>query len=404
MTPESKSILITTIAARQGGVPAMLRFAIDALRRNGWDPHLAYYEPYSQSPELSVPVQALVRRAVSSRREEGIGGTKATAVGAWLPELEFTHYRPSAQWRELIAGFPMHLVISGTAIAGAALASLGKPFVAWLATDLEGDRCDRVGTFPWYRRMLDQGLNVHVLRAQERRVIHRAHVLALSKHTEGELNRIAGRKVVREVLPAPIDTRIFKPKAGFTTAGRIGFSGRLDDPRKNVALLLDSMVDLAHSCPESELVLIGHRPGTPLEAWIAARGLDARVKLLPYVAPEQLPEILAELDVFAVPSHQEGLCIAALEAMACGVPVISTRCGGPEDFISNGHNGWLVEANARDLADALRRVIKDRASRLSMGIAARRTIESHYSIGSAEKILMGALNQTFPNQIRSLCA
>ena len=339
MTPESKSILITTIAARQGGVPAMLRFAIDALRRNGWDPHLAYYEPYSQSPELSVPVQALVRRAVSSRREEGIGGTKATAVGAWLPELEFTHYRPSAQWRELIAGSPMHLVISGTAIAGAALASLGKPFVAWLATDLEGDRCDRVGTFPWYRRMLDQGLNVHVLRAQERRVIQHAHVLALSKHTEGELNRIAGRKVVREVLPAPIDTRIFKPKAGFTTAGRIGFSGRLDDPRKNVALLLDSMVDLAHSCPESELVLIGHRPGTPLEAWIAARGLDARVKLLPYVAPEQLPEILAELDVFAVPSHQEGLCIAALEAMACGVPVISTRCGGPEDFISDGHNG-----------------------------------------------------------------
>ncbi len=404
MTRKANSILVTTIAARQGGVPAMLRFAIDALRRNGWDPHLAYYQPYSLSPELSVPVHALGRRSVRARVEDGVGETRATAIGAWLPELEFTHYRPSSQWRSLIDSFPAHLVISGTAAAGAALASLGKPFVAWLATDLEGDRRDRVGTFPWYRRALDQGLNVHVLRAHERKVLASAHVLALSRHTERELDRIAGRKAVREVLPAPVDTRVFKAVAGATRPGRIGFSGRLDDPRKNVVLLLDAMVELAASCPDSELHLIGHRPGTPLESWIAERRLQARVKLRPYVEPAELPAILAELDVFAVPSHQEGLCIAALEAMACGVPVVSTRCGGPEDFVSDGHNGWLVDADAGALAGALRRVVDDRDRRQRMGNEARTTIESNYSIDSAEPILMGAINQIFPQQSRSLCA
>lgn len=404
MTRQDNSILVTTIAARQGGVPAMLRFAIGALRKNGWDPHLAYYQPYSLSPELSVPAYALGRRRVGSRVETGIGETRATAIGAWLPELEFTHYRPSGQWRELIDSFPAHLVISGTATAGAALASLGRPFVAWLATDLEGDRRDRVGNFPWYRRALDQAFNVHVLRAHERKVLASAHVLALSRHTARELDRIVGSKTVREVLPSPVDTSVFKPVDGVTRPGRIGFSGRLDDPRKNVALLLDAMVGLATSCPESELQLIGHRPGTQLEAWIAERGLQSRVALLPYVQPEELPAILAALDVFAVPSHQEGLCIAALEAMACGVPVISTRCGGPEDFVIDGHNGWLVDANAHAMAGAIHRVVQDRACRLQLGMQARKTIEEHYSINSAEPILMGAINQTFPKQFRSLCA
>jgi glycosyltransferase involved in cell wall biosynthesis len=128
------------------------------------------------------------------------------------------------------------------------------------------------------------------------------------------------------------------------------------------------------------------------------------VKLLPYVQPEELPAILAGLDVFAVPSHQEGLCIAALEAMACGVPVISTRCGGPEDFVRDGDNGWLVDAGPAAMGDAIRRVIDDRGRRRQMGICARQTIESHYSIHSAEPILMGAINQTFPNQFRNLCA
>ena len=57
-------------------------------------------------------------------------------------------------------------------------------------------------------------------------------------------------------------------------------------------------------------------------------------------------------DLFVIPSHQEGLCISALEAMACGVPVVSTRCGGPEDFVLPDRTGLLVPHQAPALAAA----------------------------------------------------
>src|SRR5689334_4076355 len=149
---DGRSILISTIAARDGGVPQMLRFALRVLRGSGWNPTLAYYEPYSQSPALSVPLFALGRRAPGSRREEGIDGTIAHAIGAWLPELEFTHYWPTRRWRELMAGFDAQMVVSGTALAGVPFARTDRPFVAWLATDFDGDRERRVASFPLARR------------------------------------------------------------------------------------------------------------------------------------------------------------------------------------------------------------------------------------------------------------
>lgn len=404
MSGRPTPILISTIAARDGGVPAMLRFAICALRRNGWDPHLAYYKPYSQSPELSVPLNALGRRKVASQAESGLCDTQATAIGAWFPELEFTHYQPRKHWRQLIDRFPAHLVISGTAIAGIGLARLGRRFVAWLATDLDGDRRDRVCRFPWYRRALDRGINARVLRAYEREVLRASHPLALSRHTERELNRVAGATVVRAVLPSPVDTVHFNPSAGSTVPRRIGFSGRLDDPRKNLSLLLDAMNQIASTDSDSELHLIGHRTGSPVEEWLAQRGLGGRVKLLPYVASDELPRLLAQLDVFVVPSHQEGLCISALEAMACGVPVVSTRCGGPEDFVANDQNGMLVDSDAQALASAIAAITADRPRRERLAMGARRTVETSYSVDRAESVLIQAMNENYPTLTRKLCA
>lgn len=390
------SVLITTIAARDGGVPTMLRFAVPALKRLGLEPHLAYYEPYSQSPKLSVPLPTVGRRKVTTREESGLDGIPATAIGAWLPELEFTHYLPSRHWRSVIAAHDVHVLISGTAVAGDALARSGKPYVAWIATDLDGDRHDRIQRFPWYRKALDTALNRHLLRRAERHVLRQGHVLALSHHTQRTLNQRAGAEVVRDVLPSPVDTRTFTPDAGTTVMGRIGFSGRLDDPRKNLQLLLDGFKILLQTHPEAELQLIGHRPGGPAETWLRERGIADRTRLMPFVPHHELPGLLSGLDVFVVPSHQEGLCIAALEAMACRVPVVSTRCGGPEEFVLDGQTGYQTDSHAEALASALARILGDRSSRQRLGESARILIERRYSQEHAESVFARVLLEQNP--------
>jgi glycosyltransferase involved in cell wall biosynthesis len=117
--------------------------------------------------------------------------------------------------------------------------------------------------------------------------------------------------------------------------------------------------------------------------------------LQPFVRHEDLPALLAQLDVFVVPSHQEGLCIAALEAMACGVPVVTTRCGGPEEFVVDGQTGYQTDSNAEALASTLARILTDGDSRRRLGEGARRLVETSYSQATAESVLARALAEEF---------
>ena len=84
--------------------------------------------------------------------------------------------------------------------------------------------------------------------------------------------------------------------------------------------------------------------------------------------------------VFAFPSDEEGLGIALLEAMACGVPVVSTRSGGPDGVITNGLDGFLVPLDdAVEMAVCLGRLLEQPELNLAMGSEARRTIEKRYA-------------------------
>ena len=365
----------------------MVEFAVRTLQDEGWQVELAYYQPYSQSPELSAPSFALGRRSPNSRRENGIASVPATALGCWLPELEFTHYWPRLEWRLLMERFDAHLVVSGNALAGTALARTGRHFTAWIATDFDGDRVNRVSGFPWARRLLDRLFNAPIARRLERQVLRSARVLALSGHTAEQLNRVAGGGAVSEVLVAPIDTEQFRPEHGSTQPLRVGFSGRLADPRKNLTLLLDSLALARSQGHHLTAVLIGCSPSVELDRELAARNLETSVRALSYLDRAALALELRQLDVYALPSHQEGLCIAALEAMASAVPVVSTRCGGPEDYIVDGENGALVSSEPKAMADAIVRICDDRKSRDRLGAAARETVLRSFGKAAAAAIL-----------------
>lgn len=394
-------VLISTITPVSGGVPAMAGFVAHTLRDKGFEPVLAHYEPYSVSPHLSVPSFRLLRNRVGAETRRGLEDYETHAIGAWLPELEFTHYLATTHWRRVMASCAAHVTVAGNVLAATPYQQTGRPFLAWVATDWQGDRKDRVARFPWPRKLLDRAVNTPLLRRQERRVLlGSGSILALSEYTRRTLDRIADAPVTAGVLPMPVDADFFSARPEAVVPGRIGFSGRLDDPRKNLELLLAVLARVGQEGAEVTALLIGGTPDEAVRSRVRTLGLEGKVEFLPYLSHPELRDYLRTLDVFALPSHQEGLCIAALEAMACGCPVVSTRCGGPEEFVIDGETGFLVDFDSGDMASALTRIVTDRALRARLAAGARRRVEQHYTRAKAEAVFWNAFDRIFPHLVQ----
>jgi glycosyltransferase involved in cell wall biosynthesis len=393
--PENRRVLVATIAPRSGGVPTMARFTCDTLADRGYEPVVAWYEPRSQSPELSVPAYAVLGgRRVRARDEISFGRYEGHAVGAWLPELEFTHYHATALWRRLVESCRYHLVVSGNCLAGKAYVDLGLPFLSWIATPWDADRQERVREFPLPRRLLDKLVNAPTIRRWERRILNAGTTLALSQYTERKLAQNAG-KALAGVLPMPVDGALFRPATESVIPGRIGFSGRFSDPRKNIGLLLEAVACARRLGLQLSVDLIGESNPQFIRPLLENTGVADIVHVHPYVSREQLSQLLQQLDVFVVPSHQEGLCIAALEAMACGCPVISTRCGGPEEYVTYGETGFLVEADPVRMGEAISRVVEDRVLRSRLADGAREVIASRYTPAVARQRFIETFDRVY---------
>jgi len=379
----------------------MRRFLTRTLRARGFEPVLAYYEPYSISPQMSVPTWRLLQRRPIAEQRTAPDSCESHAIGAWLPEFEFANYFATSSWRRLMDSCDAHVTVAGNALAATPYYQTGRPFLAWLAAGWMDDRKDRVKHLPQKRRILDCAVVAPIAKRLEGAILRSGSILSLSRYSKRELDRIAGRATVQAVMPMAVDPNLFSPKPGSRVRGRIGYSGRLDDPRKNLDLLLESLADMRKSGHHVSALLIGGSPDQMLLRRAEQLGISDAVEFSPYVGPERLAEQLRTLDVFVLSSHQEGLCIAALEAMACGCPVVSTRCGGPEEFVVDGETGFLVASNPVDMADAVTRIMGNEVLRKRLADGARDLVVRNYSISKAEGVFWAAFEDRFSNCLRA---
>jgi glycosyltransferase involved in cell wall biosynthesis len=401
MSHPRQRALITTIEPVDGGVPTMTRCISGMLEEMGIEPVFAWYAPWSQHRNLSVPLPALaLGRRPGSTTRPAYGDHEGHGLGCWLPELEFTHYLPRRNWRELIASCTLHLSVTGNPLCATPYARLGLPFLAWIATPWEADRANRVASFSTPRRLLDRHCNAPVLRRLERSVLQapQGRVMALSGYTARALEAIAGRPM-DAILVMPVNTAIFHPTPAATVPWRLGFTGRFGDPRKNITLLLAAVKQLLDQGRPVELHLAGERDHDGLRPQLEALGIAAKVHCHPPLAAPQLAALLQTLDLFVIPSHQEGLCIAALEAMACGVPVVSSRCGGPEDFVLEDQTGALVESTPTAMAAAITAIAADRPRRQRLAAGALAWVERHASPPVAREVFRRQLAALWPGSV-----
>jgi glycosyltransferase involved in cell wall biosynthesis len=154
-------------------------------------------------------------------------------------------------------------------------------------------------------------------------------------------------------------------------------------PRKGHRVLLDAAARLERfglPTPWRVAIAGAGEEREALEAVVRVQGLSHRVHLLGQ--REDIPDLQAAADVFALASYWEGLPLAVLEGMFGGNAIVSTNVGGVAEAVTHGEHGLLTMAgDSAALADALRVAISDRALRERWGRAARHRAESSFQVG-----------------------
>ena len=160
------------------------------------------------------------------------------------------------------------------------------------------------------------------------------------------------------VLPNPLNPLFINARYEGEKEDVIVAAGRLDE-NKNHAMLIHAFARIADEFPQMKLIIYGEGESRPqLEALIAEKQLEHRVALPGSIS--DISEKVAKARIFTLTSNTEGMPNSVMEAMALGIPVVSTDCpcGGPAMLIEHEVNGMLVPVeDTYALADAFRKIL-----------------------------------------------
>lgn len=224
-----------------------------------------------------------------------------------------------------------------------------------------------------------------------------AAIVAVSRHLARNLaEKFPVEPDTIEIIDCGVDTDLFKPmdKADArllldlpADTKVVVFAGYLSES-KGIGTLLAAHRKLVAQDRHALLVVLG---GGPMAADVATAARDPKVKGLVRVAGEvrhdEMPHWMAAADVVAVPSHREGFGLVALEAMACGAPVLASDVGGLPEIVTYGKTGLLVPpADPDRLAGAIEKVLSENLAP-TFAEAARRTAEQHSIKRQAQRLV-----------------
>lgn len=377
-----------------GGAPALARAMCHVLRAAGHAPVLVYRatDDVPAGSRIRTVAHFLSRPPIRHVVRDGIDAMSLAAYP--LPPRHQYHALRLA--RRLVYA-SIATVVSGSSHVGLARALARRPYVLWTATVYRDElHARREAGDAWATRLL-ASKDWPILEAQERLVYERASViLAASPYTRRRIverwPELDGR--VRDVCH-PIDTDRFQPGRP-PESPVILLTARIRDRRKNVEMLIRSFAALRATHPAARLVVAGDEPDAATRALVAALHLEAATEFPGRVDPAALLSLYKRASIFALPSRQEGLGISVQEAMACGLPVVSTRCGGPESLVVDGDTGSLVPiGDTAAMATALGSLLADRDRRARMGAAARARAVTLFSPERIHASLFAACVEAF---------
>lgn len=293
--------------------------------------------------------------------------------------------RRSASWlRRNRQNFDIVHVNGGITWAAGDVNTAHFVHAAWAKSPVHTARVNRnaYGLYQWAYTRLNSIWEQTAYRRARR-------VVAVSARVRRELHEVGVSPERSGVILNGVNVDEFHPGAadrdalGLPLAAPLAlFAGEIRTPRKNLETVLRAVADV----PGLHIAIIGSLAGSPYPAMAERLGVAGRAHFLGY--RHDVAELMRAADMFVFPSRYEACSLVLLEALASGLPVITTQTAGGAELIST--KAGVVMADPNDvslLAESLRRITGDCDLRRLMGQAARSIAEKHSWADMADQYL-----------------
>jgi glycosyltransferase involved in cell wall biosynthesis len=314
-------------------------------------------------------------------------------VGSYLAEVELLRYIRRSILDQELEGATLVILVVGTPAWAHVLSGTRVPGLILTASLARQERMSALasvqGPLRLYRILMARLVSL----LDEAAISKNRYFGVLNKGLLLKIKSLASVDSIVSLIPPGVDCRKFcVARNSNDQIGQSGYLlsvGRFDDPRKNMLLALlvyKSVVERVGS-EAPRLVLAGARAPTQ-EFWRRAGllGVKDLIEFVRFPDEAELIKIYQNAICLLISSDEEGFCIPVIEAMACGVPVVSTSCGGPTDIIEHGVDGFLAPiSDFQGLTEGILKLITCPKTRAELGDRARTKIKRHYDLEVTNK-------------------
>jgi glycosyltransferase involved in cell wall biosynthesis len=165
---------------------------------------------------------------------------------------------------------------------------------------------------------------------------------------------------------------------------RVGTAASLT-PRKGIKYLIDAFPAILREYSNAELLIAGEPPegnkryATQLKQRVQMHGIEKQVEFLGWV--DNMPKYLSKIDIFVLPSLNEGIPGVVREALAMRTPVVATDVGGTSEAVIDDKTGFLInDEDTEQISEKVLQLLDDESKRIALGRQGRRHVIDEFSI------------------------
>lgn len=306
---------------------------------------------------------------------------KVLHIGCEFTEFEFMRYQSRSLLTKELASCDLVQVVCGFPAWGNSVVDLKQPMCVWAATLCAWERKSLLKNTKGLKTLWRKLMTIITTRIDDSVIENSDNILVMNSHMVNYAKKLNSKGVI--YAPPGVDTKWFTPiDSRLNAAPYIIAIGRFSDTRKNPHMLLESfkLLKEKNSSPLKLILAGGTGPDENFWQNVKNSGLEDDVSFVNNPEPAQLKVLYQNALCLALSSDEEGFGMVLIEAMACGVPVVSTRCGGPDNIVNHGNDGFLTEiGDAQNFSEKLIELCFNRELNAKMGRAARLNVESKFS-------------------------